>query len=506
MKTQGMPWRRAFIIGAGLLPAVLPQTPVFAATGKASPPAAAYRADRILVKPRAGVDLSALEAGLGAKVLRKFRGIRDLQVLQVPSTTTADLLIAALQRSGLVQYAENDVKVKALLTPNDFYYNDDDTLWGLYNQGLYGGVTNADIHAPEAWNIQCQASNVIVAVIDTGVRFTHQDLASNMWVNPADGSHGINLVDNGNPTNDPNDDYGHGTHVAGIIGAVGDNYIGVVGVAWSAQIMACKFLDSNGDGTISDAITCIDYARTNGAKVINASWGTTTFTSQALYDAIESLQQTGTIFVAAAGNSAEDNGVDPIYPASYNLDNIISVAATTRNDTLADFSNYGATTVSLAAPGVDIFSCWNGSDTNYATDNGTSMAAAYVSGACTIMWAHFTNETYQQIIGQLVYSVDQVPALQGQCISGGRLNLYNALVSSPPDPPVLSLTGAFSNRVWQARFISQSNWLYTLERTANFQSWTNVSPATSGNGTNLLLQDTNPPLNEAFYRISASRP
>ncbi len=404
-------------------------------TGNAS--ASLYRPDRILVKPKAGVNLGGLNLTLGVNMLQEFPAIGHLQVLQVPPGKTADLLIASFQASGQVQYAEHDYIVHALVTPNDFYYNDDDTLWGLHNDGSNGGLTNADIHAPEAWDIQNTASNVTVAVIDTGVRYTHEDLASNMWVNPNDGSHGLNTVTNGNAANDPNDDYGHGSHVAGILGAVGDNFVGVVGVAWSVPIMACCFLDSTGNGTISDAIACMDYARTNGAEIVNASWGTTNFDSQALYDAIDNLRQAGIIFVAAAGNSSYDNDMTPIYPASYNLDNIIAVAATTRSDQLASFSDYGPTNVALGAPGVDIESCWNGSDHDYESQSGTSMAAAYVSGACAILRAHFPNEDYHQIISQILTNVDQVPSLQGQCRSGGRLNLYRALTSgSPAHPPL----------------------------------------------------------------------
>ncbi len=403
----------------------------------ANSPASLYRPDRILVKPKPAADLGGMNLTLGVNVLQTFTGVGNLQVVQVPPGKTADLVIASYKGSGLVQYAEHDYTIRALLTPNDFYYNDDNTLWGLHNDGSDGGDTNACIHAPEAWNIQNTASNVIVAVIDTGVRYTHQDLASNMWVNPADGSHGLNTVDNGYAANDPNDDFGHGSHVSGIIGAVGNNSVGVVGVAWSVPIMACCFLDSNGNGTISDAIACMDYARTNGAEVVNASWGTTNFSSQALYDAIDSLRQAGIIFVAACGNSSMNNDVTPIYPASYNLDNIIAVAATEPNDDLAAFSDYGPTNVALGAPGVVIMSCWNGSDTDYETESGTSMSAAYVSGACAIMRAHFPSENYHQIISQILSNVDQVPTLHGLCVSGGRLNLYKALLSGSSPPPTL---------------------------------------------------------------------
>jgi len=268
-----------------------------------------YRSDRILVKPMPGVDLSGLHLTLGTSLLQSFPAMGNLQILRLPTGTTVSAAISAYLQSGLVVYAEPDYTVHALLTPNDFRYNDG-TLWGLHNTGLYGGIPGADIDAPDAWDIQHTASSVIVAVVDTGVRYTHEDLAANMWVNPADGSHGLNLVTNGLAANDPNDDNGHGTHVAGTIGAVGNNTVGIVGVAWSAQIMGCKFLDKVGNGTISDAITCFDFARSHGAKVINASWGSPAFTSQALHDAIGSLRQSGIVFVAAAGERGAGDAVN----------------------------------------------------------------------------------------------------------------------------------------------------------------------------------------------------
>ncbi|HZI32439.1 MAG TPA: S8 family serine peptidase, partial [Candidatus Binatia bacterium] len=256
-----------------------------------------FSPDRILVKPLPGVDLSPLNQLLGVEVLNTFPAIGNLEIIQVPPGATADVLIGLYQQSGLVGYAEHDFYVQALNDPNDFYYQQGN-LWNFKNSGQNGGVPGADIRAWEAWNIATNATPVVVAVIDTGVRYTHQDLAANMWVNPADGSHGLNVVANGRASNDPWDDYGHGTHVAGIIGAVGDNGVGVVGVCWRAQLMACKFLDANGYGTISGAITCIDYARSHGARVINASWGSFTFTSQALHDAIASAGAADIIFVA----------------------------------------------------------------------------------------------------------------------------------------------------------------------------------------------------------------
>jgi len=405
-----------------------------------------YRGDRILVKPKTGITLSVPNLLLGASVLHSFPTLGQLQVIQLPAGALVENALGVLRRSGLVEYAEPDFRVQSLQAPNDFRYNDG-SLWGLNNTGQLGGVPDADIDAPEAWDVQNGASNIIVAVIDTGVRYTHEDLAGNMWINPGeipgngidddgdgyvDDIHGINTVNN---TGDPNDDHGHGTHVSGTIGAVGNNNVGVVGVAWRVQIMACKFLDPSGNGFISDAIKCMDYARSKGAKIVNASWGTTSFNSAALRDAIDSLRQAGIIFVAAAGNSAEDNGVNPIYPASYDLDNIISVAATTRTDELASFSNYGATTVHLGAPGAAIFSCWNGSDSDYRYNDGTSMAAPHVSGTCALLMAHYPNENYQQIINRILSNVDPLPSLAGKCRTGGRLNLQKALGGSAPPPP-----------------------------------------------------------------------
>src|SRR5262249_59868845 len=177
----------------------------------------------------------------------------------------------------------------------------------------------------------------------TGVRYTHEDLATNMWVNPQDGGHGWNALNN---TNDPKDDNGHGTLMSGILGGAGNNGKGVVGVAWRVQIMACKCLDASGNGGDSDIIACIDYARTNGARVITASFDSPTY-SQALSNAIVSAPDAGMIFFASCGNNAANIDVNPRYPACYDIDNIVSVAYSTRNDTLGTFSNYGATNVDL---------------------------------------------------------------------------------------------------------------------------------------------------------------
>ncbi|MBU6399680.1 MAG: S8 family serine peptidase [Verrucomicrobia bacterium] len=402
-----------------------------------------FRPDRILVKPRTGVDLAAVNLLLSTQVLQSFPAVGNLQVLQVPPGQTAQQLIAAYQQSGSVQYAEPDYAVGLLVSPNDPRYADG-TLWALHNAGQFGGHSSADIDAPDGWDTQHDAGNIIVAIIDTGVRYTHEDLAANIWTNPGATNHGINAITG---TDDPWDDFGHGTHLAGVIGAVGNNHLGVVGVAWSVQLLACKFIDSQGNGTISGAIACIDYARGHGAKVINASWGAATFKSSALHDAIASARDAGIIFVAAAGNSQGDNdGTNAIYPASYtDLDNVVSVAATTRQDELAAFSNYGARRVHLGAPGEDIYSTYDQDDHSYVAMSGTSMAAAYVSGVCAVVWAHYPDENYRQIIQRVLSGTDPLPALAGKTITGGRLNLLKALSDPAPAPPVADFSAAPSS-------------------------------------------------------------
>src|SRR5439155_9028487 len=293
-----------------------------------------------------------------------------------------------------------------------------------------------------------------VAVIDTGIRYTHEDLASNMWRNP--GETGLDANGNDKATNgidddgdgyvddvyginaitgsgDPGDDYFHGTHCAGTIGGVGNNGVGVAGVAWHVKLMACKFISSEGWGYISDAIECIDYARHKGARIMSNSWGSWGGYTQALRDAIAAARDAGIIFVAAAGNNyGNDNDVSPFYPASYDLDNIVAVAATDSADGLADFSNFGRTSVDLGAPGVGIYSCLNYSDSAYGYCSGTSMATPHVAGAFALLKAQFPTKTYAELIRRMFDTVDPLPALNDRSVTGGRLNLAKALELSAP--------------------------------------------------------------------------
>ncbi|MBU6401777.1 MAG: S8 family serine peptidase, partial [Verrucomicrobia bacterium] len=404
-----------------------------------APPPADFRADRILVKPKPGIGLDVLanlHARLGTHVRRTFAHIGNWQVIDLPFALDVNSILAAYRQSGLVEHAEPDYVVTTLLTPNDFnYYNGDQ--WNLNNVGQYGGTPGADIHAPAGWDYQCTASNIIVAIPDTGVRYTHEDLAANMWTCPGGTNHGINVLTR---TDDPWDDEGHGTHVSGIVGAVGNNTVGIAGVCWHVQLLECKFIDSSGNGTVSDAITCLDYAMTNGAKIINASWGSYSFTSTALQDTVNALRDQGIIFVAAAGNNNNNNDSYSLYPASYPYDNVIAVAATDRNDHKASFSNYGATTVLLGAPGDPVFSTYYSADNAYEYMAGTSQAAPQVVGACALVWALYPNLTHQQVIRRVLEGVDPLPSLAGLCVTGGRLDLANALAPQPaPTVPPLTV-------------------------------------------------------------------
>ena len=362
------PWGRVFCLLLSLL---------WLAGARAAPWEA--RSDRFLAQPKTNSSpgqLTRFHEAHGGKLLRNFDRLRGLQIVEVPPGSRVADFIAAYNASGLFEYAEpDDIGYTFATMPNDPYFTNG-SLWALNNIGQSGGTPHADIDAVEAWDLLTSASNIIVAVLDTGVRYTHEDLAANMWISPIDGSHGTNAVA-GNT--DPNDDGTHGTAVAGIIGAVGNNGKGISGVAWQVKLMACKCFNASGNGTVSDTISCLDYACANGAQVINASFGFAA--SQSLSNAVWAARTAGVIVVAACGNSGTDIDANPPYPAGIRLDNVISVAYTTRNDTLAGPSNFGATNVHLAAPGDQITSTFPATDSFYFPQSGSSFAAPYVAGA-----------------------------------------------------------------------------------------------------------------------------
>lgn len=297
--------------------------------------------------------------------------------------------------------------------PNDTHFAKQ---WGLKNVGKVG----ADIHALEGWAAGMGSERVVVAITDTGIDYRHPDLRDNMWTKPGTTDvHGINTITG---KEDPLDDayVTHGTHCAGIIGAVGGNNQGIVGVNWRVALMGAKFLNSQGGGDLANAIKAIDWAVEHGAQVISASWGGGP-SSRLLEDSIRRAGQRGIVFVAAAGNEANNNDARPTYPASYNLDNIIAVAATDSNDRLADFSNFGATKVLLAAPGVEIYSTLKSN--SYGNLDGTSMAAPHVTGAVALLLAREPNLSPTEVRARIAKAVDKVAGLAGKVATGGRLNI-----------------------------------------------------------------------------------
>ncbi|MEX0326332.1 MAG: S8 family serine peptidase [Puniceicoccaceae bacterium] len=380
------------------------------------------------------------------KLEREIRSVPGLKIIRTEKPDAAqgaganglDKRMQALRSTGLFAYVEPDWQVSVLQTlPTDTSFANGD-LWGLRNTGQNGGVAGRDVNAVGAWAITTGSPSVTVAVIDTGIRYTHQDLSGNMWTNPGeiagngidddgngftDDLYGINAITG---TGDPMDDHNHGTHVAGTIAATSFDSGRHVGVAYNVKVMALKFLDSTGNGTISGALSCIDYAITNGADIMNNSWGGSGF-SQALEDAIESANAAGILFIAAAGNSGTDNDLSPIYPASYDVENVIAVAAIDRTGTLAWFSNYGSTRVDLAAPGVAILSATAASDTSYSYFDGTSMATPHVAGIAALVASQYPAAGIAEQRARLLQSATPLASLDGLMATGGMVNGETAL-------------------------------------------------------------------------------
>src|SRR4030042_329371 len=327
---------------------------------------AKYVPGEVLVKFKKGMAASkihVLHNAIGATKIKEI-GYIGVQHIKLPHSVSVEEAVKYYRANPDVEYAEPNYIVKRAAIPNDPGFINQ---WGLHNTGQTGGTINADIDAPEAWDITEGSGNIIVAIVDSGVAYDHPDLNGNIWINN-DEVAGNGIDDDGNGYVDyiygwdfvdkdgyPVDYNSHGTHVAGIIASKGNNGLGITGIMWSAKIMPIRFLGVSGAGDVAKAAEAIIYAADNGARIINASWGGYDY-STPLYNAIDYARTKNVIFVAAAGNEINNNDINPFYPASFNLPNIISVAASDNNDRLAYFSNYGASSVHLAAPGVDIYS------------------------------------------------------------------------------------------------------------------------------------------------------
>jgi subtilisin family serine protease len=402
--------------------------------------------------PKAGCT-TAVRA-LGMEISRHFSR-SGIHLVRIGRDDTVPDAIRKLEADPTVLYAEPNYILHATSTlPDDPLFSN---LWGLHNTGQSGGTEDADVDAPEAWDVSTGSEYRVVCVIDTGVTYGHEDLAANMWKNQAEleGSPGVDDDGNGyvddiyginaiTDTGDPMDDHGHGTHCAGTVAAVGNNGTGVTGVNWNARIMACKFLDHTGHGNSANAIKCLEYATAMGAEVTSNSYGGGEF-SQAMLDAIEAIGDAGLLFVVAAGNDRTNTDLSPDYPSSYPCENVVSVAATDHDDDLASFSNYGVRTVDVAAPGVDIFStfppgaylnssCHDSDADGYGYCSGTSMACPHVAGLAALAMETHPAESHLEIKTRILRTADFKAHLENYVLTGARINAHRALTEIVTGP------------------------------------------------------------------------
>ena len=394
-----------------------------------------FQAGELIVKFAPHFETSAVAKVLsehGGKVIRQFRSSGALHVSFADKSAKSTKHIAeALASLDDVEYVEANSIIRLENTPNDPSLS---SLWGM-----------TKISAERAWEVSTGDRDVLVGVIDTGVDYNHPDIRANYWSNAGEtgtdengNDKSTNRIDddnNGyvddfrgwdfaNNDNNPMDDHNHGTHCAGTIGGVGDNGVGVVGVNWQVGIVGPKFISAAGSGTTAAAISAIEYATTIGVNLTSNSWGGGG-SSEPMRLAIKEASDAGILFIAAAGNSTANNDVTSSFPSNYDVPNVVAVAATGQNDSLASFSSYGLRTVDLAAPGVDIYS--TARNNGYTSMSGTSMATPHVAGAVALMMSVHKQMTMDQLRAKLFQSVDAVPALATKVATGGRLNLEKAL-------------------------------------------------------------------------------
>lgn len=435
---------------AGLFGLVFSSTP-----GARQQPPPEYVPGELLIQYKSGVGearRSAARVPHRASRIRRFQAI-DIEHLRLPSDANVVDVARAMRANADVLDAQPNFVRRISAAPDDPYFVNG-SLWGLLR-----------IQAPNAWTTFGTPQNtVVVADLDTGVRYDHPDLAANMWTNPGeipgnnvdddnngyiDDVHGIDTV---NHDGNPMDDHGHGTHTSGTIAAVANNGTGVVGVARNVRILACKFLNAAGSGSDAGAAECFNYVvaqknRGVNIRVTNNSWGSARSggPSAILQNAMDAAGQAGIVNVCAAGNDNRNNDLVPFDPASFGINSVIAVAASTQTDERAGFSSYGATSVDLAAPGTTIWSTVPG---GYTSLNGTSMAAPHVAGAAALLLGHLPNLSVVDVIDKLKTSVDPLPAWSGVVATGGRLNLerllQNAGVNHAPTATITQPSGGSS--------------------------------------------------------------
>jgi len=467
--------------------------------------------------------------------------------LQLPADlSVAEALEQLAQRTDIL-FAEPNYLVHRATIPNDPYFAQQ---WGLENtgqtlsgdKGTLAGISGADMGATQAWDLATGSSAIVVATLDSGIDLSHPDLADNIWNNPGetgwdsqgqpkesnrldddgngyiDDVHGWNFVmSNNSPLDDDVD--GHGSHVAGIIGALGNNGIGIAGINWQVQMLPVKFLDRFGSGDLFKVAAAYNYAVKNGARVINASYTypqscTSVGPSSTERTALSIARNQGVLIVAAAGNFRCNNDIYAFYPGGHDLDNILAVAASDPQDNLAStFSNYGVRSVDLAAPGVNIYSTVRQSITGmdghpgYNYMSGTSMATPQVTGAAALLWSLHPELTYGEVRDAILFSVDPQPGLQGKVATGGRLNLAKALgIDFSPGAPTAPTDLAIDDPAPLAvklswRDLSNDETGFIIERSDNGGAYSQLGQVLA-NETQFIDQNA-PDLTEVRYRVKA---
>lgn len=408
-------------------------------TGPVLPEAEVAAANRLLIRFRPGTSPAAESALLAATNTILVTSYPDgPSVVKGGAGFDPTGALETFQTSPLIAYAQPDARItlsetsRSLPTVAPNYPNDASfgSQWGL------NAPNDIDIDAPEAWAVTAGNASTIVAVLDSGVDLRNADLVNRLWVNAAASRgrgtiYGWNFVNNNGNVQDGN---GHGTHVAGVIAATGNNRSGVVGVDWRARIMPLKILDSAGAGSLSTAVAAVYFAVNHGARVINASWGSDV-PDQALADAVRYADQNGVVFVNAAGNDSVNNDLVPTFPGAYRTPNMLVVAAVDSNGNLASFSNYGARSVDIAAPGVSILSTYLTRLGGRATLTGTSMATPFVTGVVSLLVGLHPNWNAEQLVQRILATAKPLASLAGRTVSGGMVDAAQALgvAGSGPD-------------------------------------------------------------------------
>jgi thermitase len=424
------------------------------ALAKVSNEIAPFVPGEVLVKVKPGLKgrFLAKKSLLGAEIKKELSLLHGSYLLLKSNSKSTQALVSALKSLPEVAFAEPNYIYKisgfeSSLSPADPMYG---KLWGLKNTGsnepdrnggnsTTPGVEGADVQAEKAWTITRGSKKVVVAVIDTGIDYNHPDLKNNMWVNEKEIA-GNNVDDDGNgyiddvygwnaqrDNGNPMDGNAHGTHCAGTIGAEHGNGIGVSGVMSDVKLMAVKFLSDEGSGSLADAVEAIDYATKMNVDIMSNSWGGGGY-SQALFDSITEAKKKGIVFTAAAGNDSSNNDSRPSYPASYQVDNIISVASHTAQDTMSSFSNFGRRTVHVAAPGSNILSSVPGGQ--YKVFSGTSMATPHVSGVVGLLLSERGRLPVSELRARLMATTVPEAAYRKTTMAGGRVSAYNFLTDT----------------------------------------------------------------------------